>query len=189
MRRRPIPRRIATLLERMRPLHRGADPRPVTDDELTIPNVEALDETVLDAFEPHSGNGESGFLIDFLGGRTRVAYLKGYEHFDGTVLRHPDRERPILHEHDEWLGALTSVLEARRRDALVAIELGAGWGPWLVACALAAGRVGIRTVHLVGVEATTSHHAMMLTHFRDNGLDPNAHELLVGAVVKSSEVV
>jgi FkbM family methyltransferase len=190
MRLRPMsPRRIATLLERIRRPHRVTHPLPVTADELAIPTVEALDETALDAFEPHSGKGESGFLIDFLGGRTRVAYLKGYEHFDGTVLGTPDRESPVLHEHDEWLGALTSVLEARRRDALVAIELGAGWGPWLVACALAAARLGIRTVHLVGVEATTSHHAMMLNHFRDNGLDPEAHELLVGAVGDAHGVV
>ena len=129
-------------------------------------------------------------MIDFLGGRTRISYLKGYELFDGTVLGIPKREEPVLHEHDEWLGALTSVVDAHRRGTLVAIELGAGWGPWLVSCALAARKLGgIREVHLVGVEATTSHHAMMLKHFRDNGLDPEPHTLLLGAVGDTPGVV
>jgi FkbM family methyltransferase len=179
--------RRGSLLRRLR-LSRSVTDTP--DYEVTIPIIEALDEAVLSVFESYAGPGEEGFMIDFLGGRTRVAYLKGYEHFNGTVLGVPTREAPVLHEHDEWLGALTSVLGARRRGALVVMELGAGWGPWLVSCALAADKFdSIREVDLVGVEATTSHHAMMLTHFRDNGLDPGSHELLVGAVGDKHGVV
>lgn len=178
MRLTPLP-----LLRRLRLRRTIADGPDVLDSEATIPIIEALDEGVLSVFEPYTGPGEEGFLIDFLGGRTRVAYLKGYEHFDGKVLGIPTREAPVLHEHDEWLGALTSVLGARRRGALVVMELGAGWGPWLVSCALAAAKVGhIRTVDLVGVEATSSHLSMMVTHFRDNGLVPEEHALLLGAV-------
>jgi FkbM family methyltransferase len=52
-----------------------------------------------------------------------------------------------------------------------------------VSCALAADRLGgIERLDLVGVEATISHHAMMLTHFRDNGLEPDSHVLLAAAV-------
>jgi FkbM family methyltransferase len=152
--------------------------------------VEGLDEEVLDSFAPYEGRGEEGYLIDFLGGRTRIAYLKGYEHFDGVVLGVPNRELPVLHEHDEWLGALTSVLEARQRGALAAIELGAGWGPWLVSCALAVNRLGgVPELHLLGVEATLSHHEMMLTHFRDNGIAPDSHTLLAAAVGDEPGVV
>ena len=82
----------------------------------------------------------------------------------------------------EWIGTLRSVLEARERGSLVVVELGAGWGPWLVSAAKAAERIGIRDVHLVGVEGAQSHVDFMLQHFRDNGLDPNAHLLIHGAV-------
>jgi FkbM family methyltransferase len=48
--------------------------------------------------------------------------------------------------------------------------------------AKAAESVGIRDVHLAGVEGAQSHFDFMLQHFRDNGLDPNAHLLIHGAV-------
>lgn len=67
------------------------------------------------------------------------------------------------------------MLEARSR--FVAVELGAGWGPWLVASAKAAQRAGIQDIHLAGVEGASSHYEFMLQHFRDNGFDPEAHLL------------
>jgi FkbM family methyltransferase len=178
------------ILRRIRAVNQLNEPGRAGDRRPDVPIAAALDEAVLHALEPYDGPGQEGFLIDFLGVRTRVAYLKGYEQFDGAVLGLPDRESPVLHEHDEWLAALTSVLEARQRGALVAIELGAGWGPWLVSCAVAANKLGgIGTLNLVGVEATISHHAMMLTHFRDNGLEPESHLLLAAAVADEPGVV
>ena len=181
---------LRRLLRRLRHRFDQLARRPDFEAERPLPIVATLDESVIDDFAPYTGPGEQGFMIDFLGGRTRVSYLTGYAHFDGRVLGIPKREEPVLHEHDEWLGALASVLDARRRGELVAIELGAGWGPWIVSCALAARTLGgIETVHLLGVEAASSHHAMMLTHFTDNGLEPESHSLLVGVVGHKRGVV
>jgi len=72
------------------------------------------------------------------------------------------------------------VLEAK--DRFVAIELGAGWAPWLVSGAKAAERRGINATYLVGVEGSSEHHAYMLQHFKDNGLNPDEHSLLHAVV-------
>jgi len=136
---------------------------------------------VLDRFPPWQGSGEPGYWIDFLGVRTRCAYLPDtYGVLSGCVEGPPGQERAPLHETAEWIGTLRSVLEAEPRGRLTAIELGAGWGPWLVGAAKAAGRIGIGEIHLVGVEGAESHMRFMLQHFADNGLDPARHHLLHG---------
>lgn len=137
----------------------------------------ALDSTLLAAFPAYDGPGVEGFFIDFIGTRTRCSFLPdAYAGASGIVEGPPGTERYGLHELAEWEGTLRSVLEAR--DRFVAVELGAGWGPWLVASAMAAARRGIRDVCLAGVEGASSHYAFMLQHFRDNGLDPAVHHLL-----------
>lgn len=156
----------------------GLMPRPPAPVEPVV----NLDPAVIFAwFPPVAAEPERGFLRDAVGARMRTAYLKGHVHLDGVVAGHPERGRELLHEIDEWMGTLLSVREAAARGELTVIELGAGWGPWLVASALAARRIGIPVVRLLGVEASPGHHAMMLTHFADNGLDPADHTLLLGA--------
>ena len=75
----------------------------------------------------------------------------------------------------EYVGLLKSVLTAK--DRYVALELGAGWGPWLISGATAARRRGIKDIRLHGVEGDPEHFASMQTHFRDNGFDPAAYRL------------
>jgi FkbM family methyltransferase len=62
------------------------------------------------------------------------------------------------------------------------MELGAGWGPWLVAGAVAAGLRGIEAVRLLGVEADPGRLDLMVQHFKDNGLKPEQHRLFCAAV-------
>jgi FkbM family methyltransferase len=89
-----------------------------------------------------------------------------------------------LFETIEWIGLLKSVKAAgtRQRRNFVAMELGAGWGPWLVNAANAARRVGMVEFHFCGVEADPGRFAMMKQHFQDNGLEPAKHDLVLGAV-------
>ena len=141
----------------------------------------AIDPALLDAFPPSNGPGTDGFITDFIGTRTRCSYLPAaYSEASGIVEGPPGTERFGLHDPAEWEGTLRAVLDAGAR--FVAVELGAGWAPWLVASAAAARRRGIVDVHLAGVEGAQSHHAFMVQHFLDNGLDPDAH-LLMHAVV------
>jgi FkbM family methyltransferase len=145
--------------------------------------VRMPDSEVLRHFPPWTGPGEPGFWRDFLGVRTRCEYLpQAYGVLSGAVEGPPGTEKAGLHEVAEWIGSLRSVLEARPRGSLVVVELGAGWGPWLVGAAKAAECVGIRDVRLAGVEGGEGHFAFMQQHFRDNGLDPDAHLLIHGVV-------
>lgn len=144
---------------------------------------ECAQAPIVSQFPPWSGRGELGFWRDFMGVRTRCAYLPPiYKALSGTVEGPPGTERVGLHEVAEWTGTLRSVLEARTRGRLVVIELGAGWGPWLVSATKAAERVGIENVSLAGVEGAESHYQFMRQHFIDNGLDPDAHRLIHGVV-------
>ena len=136
----------------------------------------SVNPAVLAAFPAYAGLGLEGFFTDFLGTRTRCAYLPpAYAGASGIVEGPPGTERFGLHEPSEWEGTLRSVLEAGSR--FVAVELGAGWGPWLVASARAAQLRGITDIHLAGLEGASGHYGFLLQHFRDNGIDPAAHNL------------
>ena len=132
---------------------------------------------VLAAFPPYRGPGAQGFLTDFIGTRTRCSFLPdAYAGSSNFVEGPPGTELFPFHEPPEWEGTLRSVLEAGSR--FVAVELGAGWGPWLIAGARAAQLRGISEIHLAGVEGASGHYEFLLQHFRDNGFDPAQHQLL-----------
>ena len=119
---------------------------------------------------------QKGFIVDFLGIRTRVAHVKAFRGLDGRVFGTPVPVDDWFHaETIEYVGLLKSVLTAKER--YVALELGAGWGPWLISGATAARRRGIKDIRLHGVEGDPEHFASMQTHFRDNGFDPAVHRL------------
>jgi hypothetical protein len=129
-----------------------------------------------------------GFVTDFHGSRARTSLLwDGVRHLDGMVL-----PRPVPGDYHaeaiEWIGLLKSVLAARGR--FIAMELGAGMGPWLVAGAVAARLRGIADIHLCGIEGDPGRFALMQQHFRDNGIDPEQHSLLqvgVGVVAGTAK--
>lgn len=123
---------------------------------------------------------EPGFIVDRLGVRTDVTVLwDGLATLAGTVVP-PPFDADFHAEAIEWIGLLKAVSGAR--DRFTAMELGAGWGPWLVAGALAARSRGIVDLQLLGVEADPQHFASMIAHFRNNDLDPAAHQLHCAAV-------
>jgi FkbM family methyltransferase len=134
---------------------------------------------VFDRFRPAPVPAEPGFVTDFLNIRVRIALL--WEDVRGLDGQRIDLPIPgdYRAEAIEWLGLLRSVTDAR--DEYVAMELGAGFGPWLVSGAAAAQHIGIESVRLYGVEADPDHFAFMRQHFRDNGIDPDAHTLLNAA--------
>jgi FkbM family methyltransferase len=91
-------------------------------------------------------------------------------------------EVPALNdEYFEWIDVLESAVLAQ--DRFTMIELGAGYGRWLVRGALAT-----RCYHpempmrLIGVEAEPTHFEWMKQHFRDNKINPDEHELIEAAV-------
>jgi FkbM family methyltransferase len=137
------------------------------------------DEQVIKSFPRCQGPGEAGFIIDFLGTRTRTSSISTLPQAGGIVEDYPI---PVNFHATarEWACVLRAVLAAATE--LVVVELGAGWAPWLVAAARAGQLRGITDLRLVGVEASKEHCAFMAAHFLDNGLDPARHTLLHGVV-------
>lgn len=144
------------------------------------------DLDIFDAFAGPSSAPEPGFIIDFLGVRTRATYSPGFASYSGRVLGVPV-PGDFHAETAEWLGLLKSVRSASR--CYRAMELGAGWGPWLIAGATAARRLGISDLKLYGVEADTGRATFLEQHFADNGYDIAQHSLFRGAVGTTSGLV
>ena len=144
-----------------------------------MPHESLSDEQVIRSFACYQGPKQDGYLIDFLGTRTRVEYLAGVENIRAGVEGYPlpgNFHATTL----EWAGSLRAVLEAH--EPFVVAELGAGWAPWLVSVAAAARQRGIHRTVLIGIEGSKPHCDYAHTHFRDNGLDPDQHQLVHGVV-------
>jgi FkbM family methyltransferase len=122
---------------------------------------------------------QKGFVTDFLGGRTSVAYMHAIGGLDGAVNGLPVPANWHA-EAAEWAGILKPVEHAG--ETLAVMELGAGWGPAVIACGLAGRRRGIKDIRLCAVEGDPTHYEYLVEHFRNNGFDPAQHDLLEAAV-------
>jgi FkbM family methyltransferase len=137
---------------------------------------------LLEPFTPFSTEPPPvGSFRDFIGSQTRCEFLPdGLASLGGKILGPPGSINGPIHDPDEWFGTLRSILEAR--DVLTVVELGAGWAPWLTACAVAARRVGITNVRLIGVEGSLGHVEYMRRNLSDNNVDPSSCTLIHGVV-------
>jgi FkbM family methyltransferase len=134
----------------------------------------------LDQFQQKDATAERGFVVDFLGVRHRLSALwPEARQLDAQVLGKPVPS-DFHAETVEWIGMLKSVAAAR--DRWVVMELGAGYGTWVVGSGVAARRRGIEAFKLYGVEADPQHCASMRQHLIDNGFDPEAHRVIQAAV-------
>jgi FkbM family methyltransferase len=87
---------------------------------------------------------------------------------------------PFDEEYFEWIDVLESVVQAR--DTYTMIELGAGFGRWMVRAGVAMRQSANLPCHYVGVEAEPLHFNWIPMHFRDNGIDPGGQRFLRAAV-------
>lgn len=123
---------------------------------------------------------EAGWLVNWLGVRTRASFASEME---GAAERtRVTTELPPPSDTSfEWLDLLEAVCAAD--GSFTMVELGAGFGRWLVNGAVALDQVLPGTpFHLVGVEAEPTHFGWLQEHLRDNGIDPAAHTLVHAAV-------
>lgn len=135
---------------------------------------------VFACFEPWEGTVEPGWDVNWLGVRTRTSVESTMGGYDvPTVVR---TERPGPSEDlFEWVDVLESVCESGERFTM--LELGAGWGRWLVNAAVALRQLDpARPFLLVGVEAEPTHFRWLEQHLLDNGIDPTEHTLVRAAV-------
>jgi FkbM family methyltransferase len=135
---------------------------------------------IFDRYEPWSGEVDGGWSANFLGVRTRDVFTAGMAGVVASERRGVETGYPAFdEEYFEWVDVLEAVAAAT--GTFTMIELGAGWGRWLMNGAVAAQRDGL-SIHLVGVEAEPTHFGWMQQHFRDNGVDPASLKLIQAAV-------
>jgi FkbM family methyltransferase len=127
-------------------------------------------------FHPYTGPAQPGFEVDFLGCRTRQEFLPAALRTGIPQTTFP----PLDEEYPEWVVLLEAVVGAR--DRFVMLELGAGFGRWVVRAAKALEQVGGPQFHLIAVEAEPRHFAWISEHFKDNGIDPTDNSLIHAAV-------
>ncbi len=88
-------------------------------------------------------------------------------------------------EYFEWIDLLESVLAAERSYTM--IELGAGYGRWVIRAALALKQFnGQLPYRLIAVEAEPTVFQWLRQHFRDNEIDASKHLVIHGAVSEDS---
>jgi len=136
---------------------------------------------------PHwTGSVGPGMTVNWLGTNTRSLYNNTHSSPPGQILS-PDIPS-VSEEYFEWIDLIESVLEAD--DDFTMIELGAGWGRWLVNSWSILKQLGKNDVKLllVGVEAEPTHFEWLKEHFADNGLDARQHRLIQAAVAAEDGV-
>jgi FkbM family methyltransferase len=136
-------------------------------------------------FPPWSGNVPSGMRVTYYGSLMRDTFYG------------PNRNRPSYHQTPiypaideelyEWIDLLEAIDTAVGRFTM--IELGAGFGRWLVAGGCTVRRQRPMPMMLIGAEAEPHHFTMMEQHFSDNGIPPDEYVLINRAVNGTGEPV
>jgi len=150
--------------------------------DLVYPEPPVRPPWIFSRFHPWAGEVEPGWLVNWIGVRTRTSVqmdMRGY-----TEPTYQESEPPTLsEEYFEWIDVLESVYESE--GPFTMIELGAGWGRWLVNAAVALKQLDpARPFHLVGVEAEPTHFKWLRRHLLDNWIDPDEHTLIRAAVAE-----
>jgi hypothetical protein len=122
---------------------------------------------ILQSIEWTEARDAEGFAFNGLGARARLNYLPAGR-FDAA-------NRLTVNElMFEWVSIAETIQAARNRYVMV--DLGAGYGRWLVNAALLARRSG-RTPFVIGVEAEDTHFLWMKEHLPDNQISPAEYRL------------
>jgi FkbM family methyltransferase len=134
---------------------------------------------ILERYRQPNLRERPGYFTNFLGVETRIDHLGHL-----ASARSHTMGLPIPGDFhcttSEWVACLRGV--DLSSDEFVAVELGAGWGPWMVNLMRAAAIRGARTTRAIGCEADRLHCAYMLEHFAHNGVPREACRVFQGAV-------
>ncbi len=135
---------------------------------------------VIERFGLWKGMVAPGFAVNFLGVKTRTCF------YPPGLFSHPQEQfvtsepPPIDEEYFEWITVLESVAAAR--DRFTMLELGAGWGRWMVIAAAALRASGGLPYRFIGVEAEPTHFRWLRQHLQDNNVDLGNCHLIQAAI-------
>jgi hypothetical protein len=128
---------------------------------------------LLEAFRI-AGSPAPGYLVDFIGTRTDVAFAGRLAGLSGAVEDLPV-PRGVQGSATAWAGVLAAVDESLSRNRFTVVEMGGGWAPWAVSGAVAARQRGIRQIRLIADAADLACAGLVVRHLMNNGFNPNDH--------------
>jgi FkbM family methyltransferase len=147
---------------------------------LTFPPGAGPLPEIFERFPPWEGTVEPGWLVNWLGARNRTSMQSDARSYAMPTFQRASTPE-LSDELFEWLDVLESVAEAGASFTMV--ELGAGFGRWLVNAVVALRRLDSdRPFRLVAVEAEPTHFKWIRRNLLDNAIDPSEHRLIHAAV-------
>ena len=150
-------------------------------------------QPLLDALQPWQGVVPKGFLVDFFGTLidARFRGISGVEpgKSEGAYVR---TQVPRLDggNGEGWFEAINWIEAARAaRNRFVMITLGACFGAQAVGAYRALQTINPMPCKLVAVEPEPENYLWLRKHFRDNGIDPEAHWLVAAAMSDANQPI
>ena len=141
------------------------------------------DTALLERYRARTFTTERGCYTNWLGLITDSSMFACGPAIEGNVLSDiPVRDDGVYGGYAEYASLLTAIDNSIGRDRFTAIELGAGWGPWIAAAGKVCQNLGFSEINLVGVEADEEKVQLMAEHMERNGLSAR---LLHGAAWSS----
>jgi FkbM family methyltransferase len=89
---------------------------------------------------------------------------------DVTRLEFPVPDDGFHAETIEYVALTDALHRAQLNNSFCAVEMGAGWGPWITAAGVIARQNGCKEIKLVGVEASSNRFSLMSQHLEANNL-------------------
>ena len=107
-------------------------------------------------------------------------------------LRHPIPDDGVHAEGMEYVALIDAIERFATGGSFVAVEAGAGWGPWLAMAGVVCRSREVDSIELIGLEASPERFALMRRHLDFNQLDPQhgvAVDLFEGALWSHDGVI
>lgn len=130
-----------------------------------------VDVDLLNRYKVTSFEVAPGCYTNWLGLKTDTSMFAIGESLQGKVIADiPIRDDGVYGGYHEYASFLTAIDQTVGRDQFTAVELGAGWGPWISGVGKVCHNLGFKNVSLVGVEADEEKCRLMAEHLKRNGL-------------------
>lgn len=143
---------------------------------------------VFEQVQRFRGEPPPGWIVDFLGIRTRWEFVDGLMPHTNSQVSQMWQEVPAPDvnglEYFEWVDLMEAVRSARER--FVFFELGAGYGRWAVRAAKLLQLLNPLPLKMVVVEPEPTHFEWVRQHLRDNDIEPEEHILVCAPVAASA---
>lgn len=152
---------------------RSARTEVATSAGRIIRRVTKVDVELLNRYKPpHSQlSVDAGCFTNWLGVKTDASLFPSRDALEGRIFGQiPWVNDGVYGRYAEYAAFLTAIDHSLAKTTFTAIELGAGWGPWISAIGKVCQRLGFANVNLIGVEADPEKCRLMGEHMGRNGL-------------------